>query len=147
MRNAALLVAAALMAGCDNTLFGVPIGGDGGPVEPAYEVSFAGVEAMWVDHCQVCHPAVNAFVLDDMIDDVNAGGGAYLVPGDPSASMFWRLIAAERIDGDPRVMPDGTPTGLRPPEREHVRLWILDGAPLVDVNGSGEDDDDGDGEG
>jgi len=141
MRTVALVLASALVAGCDDTLFGVPIGGDGGPVEPAYEVSFRGVEDMWAAHCQACHPAVNAFVLDDVVADVAAGGGAYLQPGDPGASMFWRLIAAERIDGDPRVMPDGTPTGLRPAEREHVRLWILDGAPIVDQDGSDGDDE------
>ena len=138
-----LWVAGALLAlaGCDNTLFGVPIGGDDAAVEPEYEVSFAGVEAMWVDHCQVCHPTVDPFVIDDLIDDVDQETGRYIVPGDPEDSMFWRLISASRIDGDPRTMPDGAPSGLRPAEREHVRRWILDGAPLDEAEASNPDDE------
>ena len=132
-------------SGCDNTLFGVPIGGEQGPVDPEYQVSFAGVQAMWEDHCQVCHPTVDPFVMDDLVEDLEAETGIYIVPGSPEDSMYWRLISATRIDGDPRVMPDGTPTGLRPAEREHVRLWILDGAPLDEAHdsGTGEGSDEG----
>lgn len=128
----ALAVPLAVLGGCDDTLYGVPIGGEGGVVEPEYDVSFAGVEAMWVDHCQVCHPAVNEFDLGQVVADIEQETGMYVVPGDPEASMLWRLISGTRLDDDPRTMPDGSPTGLRPVEREHVRLWILDGAPVAD---------------
>lgn len=128
------------LVACDNTLFGVPIGGDGGAVELEYEVSFAGVEAMWVDHCQVCHPAVDPFALEILVEDLEQESGSYVVPGDPEGSLLWRLISATRLDGDPRTMPDGAPTGLRPSEREHVRLWIIDGAPLDEAQGSDSND-------
>jgi hypothetical protein len=121
-------------AGCDDTLFGVPIGGDDSGVIPTYDVSFEGVEAMWAAECHHCHPAVDPFDLDMLVEDIQAGTGQFIVPGDPSASMFWRLIAGERLDGDPLTMPMGTP-GLRPADREHVRLWILDGAPVPTSEG------------
>lgn len=136
MRRAWVIIGALAALGCDDTLFGVPRGGGDGPVEPVYEVSAAGVEEMWADHCQVCHPAVNPFQLDDLFADAAAGEGRYVVAGEPENSLFWRLISGTRVDDDPRTMPDGTPTGLRPPEREHVRLWILDGAPVdADTDG------------
>ena len=40
-----LAVGGGLLAGCDDTLFGVPIGG--GPVEPEYSVDWAGIEDMF----------------------------------------------------------------------------------------------------
>jgi hypothetical protein len=127
-----------VMPGCDDTLFGVPIGGGDGPVEPVYEVGYAGVQEMWSDHCQACHPAVNPFVLDDLVADIQAGDERYIVAGDPGASMFWRLISGTRVEGDPRTMPDGSPVGLRAPDREHVRLWILEGAPISRGDGGEE---------
>lgn len=115
-------------AGCDDTLFGVGRGGDG-IVEPVYTSDWQGVEDMFQASCEDCHPGVHPFVLADVEADLQSGDGEYIVPGDPAASLFYRLISGERIDGDPTAMPQGT-TGLPADEHEHVRLWILDGAPL-----------------
>lgn len=115
-------------AGCDDTLFGVGRGGDG-IVEPVYTSDWEGVEDMFAASCQHCHPGVHPFVLADVEADLASSAGEYIVAGDPEASLFYRLISGERRDGDPTAMPQGT-TGLPADEYEHVRLWILDGAPL-----------------
>jgi hypothetical protein len=123
-----LAVGSGLLAGCDDTLFGVPIGG--GPVEPEYSVDWAGIEDMFADHCAACHPGTNAWVLADLEADIQDDAGVYVVAGDAQGSQLWRMISNTRQDTDQPVMPLGS-AGLLPAAREHVRLWIEAGAPLA----------------
>ena len=64
----------------------------------------------------------------------------WVVPFDPEASLLWRTLTGELQDGDFGVMPLGSGP-LDTPLVDHVRLWILDGAPfpplLVDADGDG----------
>lgn len=125
----AVVVGLGLLAGCDDTLFGVPVGDGPVDVVPEYDDNWDGVQAMFDDHCADCHPSLNPWVLADVEADLADESGVYVVPGDHEASQLWRMISNTRIDGDAPVMPLGS-AGLLPAEREHVKRWIDDGARL-----------------
>ena len=88
---------------------------DTGP--QTYEAAWAGVQAMFADHCDSCHPTTNGYDLRAQIDD-------YIVPGDPDASYLMDALRGVSISV---MMP---PYGRLPAESiAHVEQWILDGAP------------------
>ncbi|MCO4747801.1 MAG: hypothetical protein KC912_23600 [Proteobacteria bacterium] len=120
-----VLVVAALLIGtaCDDTVF--PGGG------PSYPPGQVGVKALLEDQCALCHPAIEpAYTFpDDVWTDVADGTEALVVPGDPEASLLWRVMT--NPGPDEAVMPSG---GLLPIETvQHVEAWILDGAPIDEV--------------
>ena len=122
-----LVVGVGLLAGCDDTLFGVPVGG--GPGEPEYTSDWQGVEDMFADHCSDCHPGLNPWVLANLEADIRDGTEEFVVAGDAEASQLWRIISETRQEGDVPAMPLGLPP-LRSSQRIHVQEWIDAGAPL-----------------
>ncbi len=118
------LVALALLitAGCDDTLF------PGN--ERVYEPNWLGVQVFTFDHCAQCHPSLAEPAFPAAIEeDIRNEDGVYVVPGDPEASLLWRVLSSDdRLTGDPPKMPLGRP--LRPERVAFVREWILAGAPL-----------------
>ena len=82
-----------------------------------YTADWAGVQAMFEDHCDVCHPSQNGIDLRTDID-------AYVVAGSPEDSSLWEALQAQSIS---TMMP---PSGkLSDEELAHVEAWILAGAP------------------
>ncbi len=92
--------------------------GDTGSVAaPTYEASWDGVQAMFAEHCDSCHPTTNGIDLRASID-------TYVVPGDLEASDLWDAVGGTSIS---TMMP---PSGRLPSESvAHVEDWILAGAP------------------
>ncbi len=85
------------------------------PVANTYSSDWAGMELLYADHCDVCHPSVQGI-------DLHADTAYWLVPGDASASTLWLDVAGLGFS----VMPK---TGLLPSEDvAHVEEWINDGA-------------------
>jgi hypothetical protein len=113
--------AVAALAGCDDTVF------PGSQTE--YTPDWLGAQVLFFDHCVSCHPSVEPGVdlPADVLEDVCEGTGALVVAGDPDASMLYRIMSGETIDGDPAVMPFGTGP-LREDQLAPFRQWILDGA-------------------
>ncbi len=111
-------------SGCDDHVFPNVGGGD----ETAYTPTFEGFEGFFGDHCEGCHPSLNAWDVDQTVADINSGAGRFVVPGDPDASLLWRVIT----DADDRValMPLGNAQPLDASVTGHIRQWILDGASL-----------------
>lgn len=117
------LIAAVLLAGCDDTVFKSQ--------EVGYEPDWLGVQIFMVDHCTQCHPSIAEPEWPEALEeDILSGEHDYVTPGSPEDSMIWRVISpAEQVPGDPPKMPQGTgPLPL--PLTEHVREWIEMGAPL-----------------
>ncbi|MFT6145406.1 MAG: hypothetical protein ACJAZO_005398 [Myxococcota bacterium] len=116
-----LLVLWLCLAACDDTV----IGGGG----QTYTPDWLGTQVFFVDHCVQCHPSVEPS-LDlpgDILVDVCDETGIWVVPGDPEASMLWRLVADTGLENDPAVMPFGTgplPSG----QTDFLREWIAAGA-------------------
>jgi len=119
---------AALLVGC-----GASDGGDSGEITPTtdetteppvtYDATWAGVEQLFVDSCDSCHPATNGIDLHaDITADIASGSGAYVIAGDPDNSLLWKVIGTSTLS----FMPT---TGQLPTETvDHVRVWIEDGA-------------------
>lgn len=121
MSPRALLVVVALVAGCDDTIYPQHL------VE--YEPDWLGVQAFTYNSCRQCHPSIaDPSWPEGLEDDLVSGEGVYVVPGDPAASFFWRVLSDEdREPGDP-IMPAN---GALPEEQiQFVKEWILAGAPL-----------------
>ena len=88
---------------------------DTGPV--VYEATWDGVQQLFADHCDSCHPATNGIDLRASID-------TYVVANDPDAS---RLMIALRAESISTMMP---PSGRLPDAQvDAVEAWILAGAP------------------
>ncbi|MCA9491322.1 MAG: hypothetical protein KC621_15430 [Myxococcales bacterium] len=87
-----------------------------------YEATWAGMERLFEDHCDVCHPSQAGFNLHVAIPaDIANATGRYVVPGDAQASSLWRSVSDQGVD-----MPLG---GLLPLETvDPVRVWIEAGA-------------------
>ena len=95
------------------------------------EANWTGVFAFTYAECRQCHDsiaeplwpeALEADILDPDDDD------PYIVPGDPQASYFWRVLSeADRQPGDLKMPMTGT---LPAEQIEFIEEWILAGAPL-----------------
>ena len=106
---------------------GGPEGADSAaPSTSAPPPTWAGVEALFVEHCDQCHPATTGLDLHDAVaEDVRDGSGRYVVAGDPDASLLWDAVGGSSLTN---MMP---PSGrLSPAEVDHVEAWITAGAPL-----------------
>ncbi|MEQ1501023.1 MAG: hypothetical protein ABMB14_02280 [Myxococcota bacterium] len=92
-----------------------------------YEPTWAGMEALFVDHCDRCHPAQQGIDLHTAIPaDVATTTGArlYLVPGDPDNSLIWLEVSGQYTTQMPY-------DGLLPIETvDPMRVWIEAGAPV-----------------
>lgn len=101
-------------------------GGDTGtPTLPTYEPTWAGVQELFVDHCDRCHPAMQYIDLHEAVPyDVEAY--QYLVkPGDPDHSVLWQVVSAPIASQ--LAMPYDT--GLLPlAVVDPIRVWIENGA-------------------
>lgn len=82
-----------------------------------YAPTWDGVQELFADHCDSCHPTTNGIDLRASID-------TYVVPNDPDAS---RLMTALRAESISTMMP---PSGRLPDVQvTTVEEWILQGAP------------------
>jgi len=106
-----------LMLACGGDGESTPTADTGSDTAPAgYTEDWAGVQQMFEDHCDSCHPATNNIDLRADID-------TYVVPGDPESSRLWEALQAQSIS---TMMP---PSGKLPDEDiAHVEAWILAGA-------------------
>lgn len=133
------LLAAVTLIACDDTRF--PSGGGGGESDTGvpldYEPDWGGTRSFLADHCYTCHgdadhggggtaPSMPAGI----VADVESGAGAYVVAGDPAASVLWRVISGEFEAGDVGIMPFGRTEPLPEAQIEHVKAWIEAGASL-----------------
>lgn len=91
-----------------------------------YSSDWDGVQQMFTDHCDSCHPSQNGFDLRMRIsEDVSGQVMDYIVPGDPSASRLWNLITPSDLTFP---MP---PSGHLPADQTaHVAEWIQAGAAI-----------------
>ena len=67
-----------------------------------YEPTWDGVQELFEDHCDSCHPATNGL-------DLRAGIDAYVVPGDSAASDLWISVSGQSLS---TMMP---PSGILDP--------------------------------
>lgn len=122
---AAILFLATL--GCNGDKTGES-GGTGDTGGPAYDATWTGVQELFVDHCDRCHPSMQYVDLHvDIAADVTSAAGYYVVPGDPDNSVLWQLVSA------PSPFQSAMPydTGLLPLATvDPIREWIAAGAPL-----------------
>ena len=107
-----------VIVGCDDHIF--PSG-----AESEYTEDLAGVELLFEQHCEACHPSLNAFDLSVMEADIQNNTGTYVVPFDASSSQFWQRLVGE---GGYNIMPPGA--GLPMEQIAHVEAWIDAGASL-----------------
>ena len=77
-----------VIVGCDDHIF--PSG-----AESEYTEDLAGVELLFEQHCEACHPSLNAFDLSVMEADIQNNTGTYVVPFDASSSQFWQRLVGE----------------------------------------------------
>jgi hypothetical protein len=87
-----------------------------------YEPTWDGVQQLFVDHCDRCHPSVNYVDLHDPYTLMY-----YVVPGDPDNSVLWQVLAVDPLP--PTLEPMPQDTGRLPLATvDHVRVWIENGA-------------------
>lgn len=116
-----LLAAAStpLFAACPAT--DLPSEDTGTPPE-AYPATWAGMESLFVDHCDSCHPAQQGLDLHTGIPEDIAGDQLFVVPGNPDASLMWLEVSGQST----LTMPlDGV---LDAAVVEPMRVWIEAGA-------------------
>ncbi|MBA2319875.1 MAG: hypothetical protein H0V89_01860 [Deltaproteobacteria bacterium] len=99
------------------------------PIFGPYEPTWAGVEQMFVDHCDSCHPAqqgidLHVAIHDDVANDVKY----YVVPGNSAASFLNKAISGAMLPLF--LMPYNRTEPLPGSEIDHVAAWIDAGAPL-----------------
>jgi hypothetical protein len=120
-------MALAATSGCDDFLTSSP--------NNLYTPDWAGVSELMLDHCVRCHRdggvAFPKFP-DAIAIDVWSGQGSYVVVGDPEASMLWRVVSNNLLEGDPEPMPLGGSL-LTPAQTDAIRLWIEAGAIIDEV--------------
>jgi len=97
-------------------------GETGTPVQ-TYEATWDGVQQLFVDHCDRCHPAQQGI---DLHVDVPYDAGYYqrlVKPGEPDKSVLWLVVSG----GSVLEMP--LDTGLLPIETvQAIHDWIEAGA-------------------
>lgn len=121
-----------LLAGCDDTLFGVDSAAqtDTGPLPTGH----AGVVAIFGEDCVSCHPAggngsghldLESDPCTTIVDvDASAYSGKIVAAGDSANSVLWNKMANTGAFGG--VMPLGGE--LSQEEVDIVANWIDDGA-------------------
>lgn len=95
----------------------------------AYEPTWTGMERLFADHCDRCHPAQNGIDLHaEAIDHTTTPTPGYLpwiTPGEPDESWMWLMVSGQA--GLSRMPSDG----LLPLETvDPMRVWIENGAPF-----------------
>ena len=121
-----------VLGACDDSTFVAPV---------TYGSDWDGTRELLVRHCADCHPSGGALLSDD---DVRAGRvslpdaiitdlceelGTYVVPGDQSESMLWRIVSDTRAPYDPPAMPSGR-SRLTADQLADLSAWIRTGAPV-----------------
>lgn len=80
-----------------------------------YPSTWAGMESLYVDHCDICHPSLSFIDLHTETLD-------WVVPGDAANSILWQDVSGQSTSPMPQ-------SGLLPPEDvAHVEEWINAGA-------------------
>jgi len=129
-----LLGSVALVAGCDDQVWGVA---RDVPIAPPSADGYEGVREIVSEHCLLsCHDAATQLggldlETDMAVDTVNVRGmfGLLLVsPGAPENSMLYLKVTSTNPQGTGSDMPPGS-GGLPEVLTEVVEDWILDGAP------------------
>ena len=107
-----------------------PTDSKGPKTELKYTADWDGVLNLLDDRCSGCHAGpVNDVKFPELFEaDLASLEGRYIVPFDPEGSTLWRVLADELEPGDYAAMP-WVPGPLKERFVDHVRLWILDGAP------------------
>ncbi len=124
-------LALALLAGCDDTVWGSA--GDG--TEPPAQDGYAGVREISQGQCEGCHNAAGQQGGLDLQTDfalatvgvVGQYGIPLVVPGDPEGSFLYQKITDTHPDNTGTDMPPGR-GGLPVSIAEVFYDWILDGA-------------------
>jgi len=117
------------LAACDDDIFPVGEGGD------TYTPDWAGTQLLIEDHCVSCHATTEPVLPDALIPDIQNEVGDWVVPGDPEASVLWRVMSGNLQDGDAGVMPLGTgplPASATDPVAEWIT--VCDPATFPDGN-------------
>jgi hypothetical protein len=97
--------------------------GDTGTVPDTYPATWAGVQQLFTEHCDVCHPSMQ----DVELREAATSGYPYVIPGDANASYLWQVVSGNSILRMPPNPPLGT--GLLPIETvQCVHDWIEAGA-------------------
>lgn len=97
-----------------------PTGETGTEPPDVYPATWDGVQQLFTEHCDVCHPSEQGVDLHVVVE--NPTGYPYVVPGDPDNSYLWQVVSGQVI----LRMP---PTGLLPAETvQCIHDWIEAGA-------------------
>lgn len=136
LRGGSIFFLYLMLTGCDDTLFASDAGTE------TYPPTWIGVTDFMDDHCVVCHSPdgeATTQLPTNLAEDLQTSGQRFVVPGDPEASLLWRVVSDTVGPDDYGVMPLGA-GALPEPTVAHIREWILAGAPTIEAS-----DDDGDG--
>jgi hypothetical protein len=97
--------------------------GETATVPDTYAPTWTGVQELFAEHCDVCHPAEQGFDLHIHLETPLQPYYSYVIPGDPENSFLWGVLTYEYLE--PRMPP----TGRLPDETiQCVHDWILAGA-------------------
>jgi hypothetical protein len=92
-----------------------------------YDPTWQGVQDLFVDHCDRCHPSVQYLDLRTEIP-LDIAKYQYLVkPGDPDGSVLWQVVSAPNASQIPMPFDSGL---LPLVTVDAIRQWIADGASL-----------------
>ncbi len=99
---------------------------DSGSIGVEMQPTWAGVQALFSVHCDICHDGSNQFELRAAIkEDLEQATELLVIPGDLQGSVLWDALAGTTLT---RMMP---PSGrLQGDEVQHVADWILAGAEM-----------------
>ena len=100
-----------------------PTGETGTPPPDVYEPTWTGVQQLFVEHCDACHPAEQGLDLHTELQYPSTSGYNYVVPGDPENSLLWAAVTYEYLS--PRMPPQGQ---LPAETIQAIYDWILAGA-------------------
>lgn len=91
---------------------------------PTYPATWEGVQQLFAENCNSCHPSQNQIDLVLLVEEDLAGGQFYVIPGNAADSYLWQVVSGGTITPMP-------PTGLLDPAVvEPIRGWIDAGASL-----------------
>jgi hypothetical protein len=101
---------------------------DTGVAPEPYEPTWAGMERLFADNCDRCHPSQNGIDLRTVAQHTTTPVTTYLpwvTPGDPDQSWMWVMVSGQ---AGLTIMPAD---GLLPLETvDPMRVWIENGAPF-----------------
>jgi hypothetical protein len=124
-------ILAVLAFGCNGAETTTPTGETGQATTPdVYEPTWAGVQQLFVDHCDRCHPSQQYVDLHEAVpaDILDTSYDYFVIAGDPDGSKLYRLLTNPQVPTESPMPFDTDPLPLE--TSDAIRVWIENGAVL-----------------